>query len=327
MAKIQKISIVPNLPVSFRRDRGPEGIESPNGPDKVNYHVMMAYYNHEKGQYQWVNEFDDVKTGAYTASDNVKMFELSERYPIYSLEISDLMSPKEVEKTTAIVNFLKEWPMIAHATSAGKVNSFPTENHKLHFKNVYKIDPKTVLSISVQPFKIIDENVVEKSRFDDNKKVQRFILSLTGLENDETAMEKVVFLLGLNPIGLTAEKQFNLIYDNVINNERFEEFHNIIENKAYDDPAQLAVSIALTEGIVYPSEAGIYQFQGEVISKDIAEVAYYFRSNKVAWNALRIELVSRNHTIPDEPLKIEESKTYGSVKKKPAHKEVEEDVI
>jgi hypothetical protein len=70
------------------------------------------------------------------------------------------------------------------------------------------------------------------------------------------------------------------------------------------------------------SDAGNYQFQGEVISKELKDVAYYFRSNKAAWNALKIELSYAGHTFPEDPLN--KSATPKPVKAKLREQEADE---
>lgn len=292
----KKVYIVaPNIPSGIPK----EGVAR---PDNVNYHAMMAYFDHKKGQFTWVDEFDNIKHGSYKKDDKVKMLTITPTEPNYVIEISDVMSDSEKNKLKALVDFFKNWPIIAHAIPNGKVNSYPTDNHKLAWKADFQNDPKSVLAISKQPFKFIDENKVEEIRNVDLKNIQKFVISLAAVQQDEKTLEQVAFLLGLNPIEMEKFQVENLIYDYVTSNKLFDEYFKIVDNKLYDDPAEMAVAIGVSMNLIVKSDAGNYQFQGEVISKELKDVAYYFRSNRAAWNALKIELSYSGHTLPDEPV-------------------------
>lgn len=300
--------IAPNLPKDLPK-------EGASRPDNVNYHSMMAYFDHKKGQFVWVDEFDNVKTGSYTKTDKVKIMTITPTEPNYVIEINDIMPEGEKTKQKALVEFMKNWPIVAHAIPNGKINSFPTENHKLAFKLDYQSDSKAMLAPSKQPFKFIDESKVEEIRNVDLKNIQKFVISLSGIQQDTTVLEQVTYLLGLNPANLEKYQIENLIYDYVTSNDKYEEYFKIVENNLYKDPAELAVAIGIATSHIMMSEAGNYQFQGDVISKEIKDVAYYFRSNRAAWNALKIELGYLGHTFPDDPsVKTSSKPAKGKVK-------------
>jgi hypothetical protein len=297
ITKEERFQIVLNLPASYRRDPEYAG----GGKHMVNMIQPLCYYDFVNERYTWVDEFDEVRDGkTYKSDEKIKVLHITVDQPSYYLKIDNTALDVTQAKQRKLKAWFENWPLVAHAASGGKVFSFPTKNHQRYFAGAFKANPKDILPMSVQPLKMVDETKVESLKNEDLKRTMKFVGNLNLLESDKEALTKVAFLLGLNPIDMEPFEIQNSIYEYVLNNEYYEGFQTIFENKAWDDPATLAVAIACSYQIISQNQMGRFQFAGEIISQDLPDAAFYFRANKAAWNALRIELEVKGHKFPED---------------------------
>lgn len=289
--KTRLVQVVLNLPEHYQRN--PEWF---SGPDNVIYRQMMAYYDHEKRQWTWVDEFDKVQTGkSYNKDTKIKMLILSLEAPSYNVTISPMALDSEVQEKEALISFLERWPLLSHATVGSKVNSFPTKNHQIQFQNFYNSANPEVLPINLQPFKLVDNSKVEKVKNENLKRDMELVKALNTLEQSEEVIIKFAYVLGLNPAGMQSFEIQNTIYEHVKITERYDEFFKIYKEKAWDDVSTYATSLGLAYDIIVKSNAGIYQFDGKPITESKSELYYYFRSNENAYHHLRILIKERTN--------------------------------
>lgn len=287
--KTRLVQVVLNLPEYYQRN--PEWF---GGPENVIYRQMMAYYDHEKRHWTWVDEFDKVQTGkSYGKDAKIKMLVLSMEAPSYNISISSQALDSEIAEKEALISFLERWPFLAHATVGNKVSSFPTKNHQIHFQNFYNPKSPDVLPINLQPFKLVDNSKVEKVKNENLKRDMELIKSMNTLEQSEDTIRKFAYVLGLNPAGMEVFEVQNLIYEHVKVTERYDDFFKYYKEKAWDDVATFAVSLGIANDLITKSNLGVYQFDGKPITESISELAYYFRSNENAFHHLRILIKER----------------------------------
>jgi len=287
--KTRLVQVVLNLPEHYQRN--PEWF---GGPDNIVYRQMMAYYDHEKRQWTWVDEFDKVQSGkSYSKETKIKMLILSMEAPSYNVSISPMALDSEISEKESLISWLERWPLLAHATVGSKVDSFPTKNHRVQFQNFYNSANPETLPINLQPFKLVDNSKVEKVKNENLKRDMELVKALNTLEQSEETITKFAYVLGLNPAGMESFEIQNTIYEHIKISERYDEFFQIYKEKAWDDIATYATSLGLAYDIITKSNTGIYQFDGKPITESKSELAYYFRSNENAYNHLRILLKER----------------------------------
>lgn len=308
--KNRLVQVVLNLPQGYVRDK-----EYIGGPHNVKFKTMMAYYDYKKQQFVWVDEFNNVRsTDKIKQDDQVKILEVSVDNPSFNISISPNLLDSEKRKREAVISFLENWPIVAHAKAGEGVSSFPTENHRYYFVNYYQIDNEAVLSTKDQPLKLVDNYKVEKIKNENLKRDMEFVRALNTLEESPESLEKCAYILGLNPKDLEPFEVQNKIYEFVKASELYDEFFKVFKERSWDDPASFVVALGVSENIIMKSDMGVYQYDGRSIANNLQDAAYYFRTNIDAYNNLRIQLIGRANTshlmsnVSDDPMQKLEKK-------------------
>lgn len=261
---------------------------------------MMAYFDPTKNEYTWIDENNNIHSNKdpYGPKERIQLMTLDERNHFYELVIdeeNDVEGRKK--KIRALIEWFKKWPKLAHAVSSDSINSFPTEVHKLTFAREYANNSQDVVSVSSQPYVLFDESEIKKVKSANLTKRRKTLVYLEtvkkGIEDGVVLIDQVMFMCGLNPIGLDIDEKEQHLHDWIESNQKHEYFADICEKKTYSDPALFAVNAAVSLYIITKTDTGYYHFEGSPISKEITEVALYFRTNKDKWVLLRNELKER----------------------------------
>jgi len=284
----------------------------------------MCYLDHKTNEFTYVDIYGVVQKSKEinVQKAKVKILPISATNLFYKIEITDNDSAANKTKKNAEIEFIKRWPLVAKAGHNNTLDCFPSDNHQAEFANVYKADKKALLSTDVQMYSYRDEEEIKQSKVGDLHKLRKtnsLLGSILPKEEggDETVVNNVMYMLGLNPIGKDIADKETSIYDYVNNSNKHDEFANIVERRSYDDPATLAVHAAIACFVITQNESKYYQFEGTSISKEIQDVALHFRQNKSDWTNLRNELALREVKVPES---IAE-KTIKDSAKKPSEKD------
>lgn len=319
--KTRQIQIVLNLPV------GSVSTDSPSGLHNVEYSTMLAYYDYIKREFVYVDEFDNIKRANHIeGSTKVKRILIEPRNPSITISVKEDAPELENTKKNALIDFYYNWPLVAHALPNGSLSSFPTKNHQLHFLNVYSNSPDTILPMSSQPFKLVDNQKIEKVKNENLKNDMELIKQLNILESTPENLEKLSYMIGLNPKGLEVFEIQNKIFEYVKTEGTYDSFNEIIKNKLWNSPVDYLVAIGILEGIIVTSDSGVYQYDGRSIANNKADLVYYFSANEEMFNMLRlnVERLGIIVNVPDEAIKP--NKTRGAKKQVEARQFEEIDV-
>ncbi len=293
-------------------------------PSDIILNEQMCYLDHKTNEFTYVDIYGVVQKSKEinVQKAKVKILPISATNLFYKIEITDNDSAANKTKKNAEIEFIKRWPLVAKAGHNNTLDCFPSDNHQAEFANVYKADKKALLSTDVQMYSYRDEEEIKQSKVGDLHKLRKtnsLLGSILPKEEggDETVVNNVMYMLGLNPIGKDIADKETSIYDYVNNSNKHDEFANIVERRSYDDPATLAVHAAIACFVITQNESKYYQFEGTSISKEIQDVALHFRQNKSDWTNLRNELALREVKVPES---IAE-KTIKDSAKKPSEKD------
>jgi hypothetical protein len=276
-------------------------------PSDIILNEQMCYLDHKTNEFTYVDIYGVVQKSKEinVQKAKVKILPISASNLFYKIEITDTDSDANKTKKKAEIEFIKRWPLVAKAGHNNAIDCFPSDNHQAEFANVFKADKKALLSTDVQMYSYRDEEEIKQSKVGDLHKLRKTNSLLGSIlpkdeGGDETVVNNVMYMLGLNPIGKDiADKETN-IYDFVNNSNKHDEFAKIIERRSYDDPATLAVHAGIACYIITQNDSKYYQFEGTSISKEIQDVALHFRQNKSDWTNLRNELKLRGVEVPEE---------------------------
>ena len=275
-------------------------------PSDIILNEQMCYLDHKTNEFTYVDIYGVVQKSKEinVQKAKVKILPISASNLFYKIEITEDDSAANKTKKNAEIEFIKRWPLVAKSGHNNLLDCFPSDNHQAEFANVYKADKKALLSTDVQMYSYRDEEEIKQSKVGDLHKLRKtnsLLGSILPKEEggDETVVNNVMYMLGLNPIGKDiADKETN-IYDYVNNSNKHDEFANIVERRSYDDPATLAVHAAIACFVITQNDSKYYQFEGTSISKEIQDVALHFRQNKSDWTNLRNELDLRGVKVPE----------------------------
>lgn len=270
----------------------------PNGPANMTVHIPLCYFHQLQKQYVWLNQYDEVKSGKEVPKDaQVKMLTLDKNNEGYVLRYES--GDPDQEKNEKIIKFFKEWPEVGQAKPNGTVNSFPSDNHQRHFSVFYKSAPNEALPPSTQRLRYVDEDEQTKLSASDKRKKIRISTAMHALAGDDKKLEQVLYMLGISPYGVDTDGKFNLLYDAVHEGDKGGRFLEIVEDKQWDNRMNLAVSTALTLGIISVNDNGTYEFLGNPITKKEKELAFYFSNHKHAFIELIHELSTKGQDFSD----------------------------
>jgi hypothetical protein len=266
----------------------------PSQPLNNESYLPCIYMNRKTGQWTWLSDTDRVGTGEKIPEKGIKMLAFNKRFPSYIVEL-DPNAPESMQKIEkAKIDFFKSFDRIAQSMGDGTVNSFPSDNHKLVFSDVYQngLNKDTALGFDRQQFLFVDEDEIENLSLRDHRNKRNLSMLLDSISNNVPVMTSVCYMLGINPFGLDNDGIELALTRAVIEGGRDNEFKNIMETQKFGDTFLLYTNIAIVKGTIPQSESGYYQFNGSPIAKSIPEVAKHFEMIPTEWTALKLELKS-----------------------------------
>jgi hypothetical protein len=283
---------------------------TPSQPLNNESYLPCSYLDARTGQYAWLTDGGRVGKGDKLPEKGIMMLVFNKRFPSYNVEI-DKNAPEAINKLAQErIDFFKSFPRIARSKGEGIVDSFPSENHKRTFANVYQngVNKDAALGFDSQQFLFIDEEEIETLTLQDFRYKRNLSSLLDSISGNMPVMTSVCYMLGINPYGMEADAVELSLTKAVMEGGLDNEFKNIMESNKFGDTFLLYTNIAIVKGIIPQTESGFYQFNGNPIAKSIPEVAKHFEMVTPDWNGLKIELGQVGITVEENKKKVTSNK-------------------
>jgi hypothetical protein len=270
--------------------------------------MQFCYLDQTTGQYKWVDQSNKVRTGA-VPNRNVQIYTFSKKNPYIKYKINPNMPSSVRKETEDLIDFWKNHPEVGKRTLGDNIDSFPSENHKRTFASIYNTNPYDALPPDVQRLVYIDEEEVSKEKSKVLNLERKVLNILEEFKQIDGLLAHYAYMLGINPEGYGVDEIETLVYDKIANENSHEMFLKMTGDKIHNDPTKIAVHIGISSGIITKNPSGIYQFEGNLIGKNVDDLAFHFKQQRNDWNVLIARLGDKASNLPKEQSMVTHKET------------------
>lgn len=279
----------------------------PNGATNTNLYFLLSYQDPQTRQFVWIDEYEKVHRANEQPKTGIKQLIFNSQLPFYEIVIPENAFPEVVKKKTEEMNWFKQNPDIGRGLPDGEMDSYPHENHKIKYANIYQngLTKDEALLPSQQPLRYIDEEEIKEISLTEKRHFRKVSQALDLLIDDVEKMTKVAYMLGINPFGMDSSDLEFAIDEAVNYGSKSNEFLKIIANEEYNNTYLYAVKSAIIWNIIVRNEDGFYQYNGNPIARKEESVAAHMREKEYDFNALISDLEEKGVKISKEKAKKE----------------------